>query len=331
MSGISRRTFVTGSMMLAVQSPFSPRAARAQEPLKVIVFPVINNLPIYAAQRQGFFAKRGLAVAIQNTPSSQAMRTGMARGEFDIAHAAVDNAVEMIDVGKTDIAIVMGGDSGFNELIVQNDIQSYEDLRGKTLIVDAPDTAFALLLYKMLEIKGLKRGDYTIKPVGGSLQRYEAMVKDKSNAATMLGLPSSVRAVKDGLKSLGSSADVTGPYLAAGVFTRRDWAKANSEKLTQYIAANIEGIRWAMLPGNKKEVLSIISEQLKLPEDIASSAYEIALDPHKGFARDVKLDLEGFRTTLRLRSEMLQTPGTDPNNPEKYLDLSYYNRALATL
>jgi ABC-type nitrate/sulfonate/bicarbonate transport system substrate-binding protein len=48
-------------------------------------------------------------------------------------------------------------------LIVQRDIKSYDDLRGKTVVVDAPDTAYALLLYKMLEIKGLKKGDYVVK------------------------------------------------------------------------------------------------------------------------------------------------------------------------
>jgi hypothetical protein len=31
-------------------------------------------------------------------------------------------------------------------------------MRGKTLAVDSPVTAFALLMYKMLEVKGLKRG-----------------------------------------------------------------------------------------------------------------------------------------------------------------------------
>ncbi len=124
----------------------------------------------------------------------------------------------MADVGKVDIAIIMGGEGGLNELIVQRDIKSYDDLRGKTVVVDAPDTAYALLLYKMLEIKGLKKSDYIVKPVGGSFRRYEVMVQDSNNAASMLNPPFSIRAINDGLKSLGSSVDVTGPYQAGGAF-----------------------------------------------------------------------------------------------------------------
>ncbi len=56
-----------------------------------------------------------------------------------------------------------------------------------------------------------------------------------------------------------------------------------------------------------------------------------AADPQKGFAKDAKFDMEGFRNVLKLRAEILRTPGTDPSKPEKYLDLSYYQRALAGL
>jgi ABC-type nitrate/sulfonate/bicarbonate transport system substrate-binding protein len=308
-----------------------PARAQAQTTLKVIVFPTIANLALFSAQKQASFSKRGLDVQVQNTPNSEVLRSGLAKGEYHIAHAAVDNAVDMVDVGKSDVAIVMGGDGGLNELIVQKEINSYEDLRGKTVIVDAPDTAYALLLYKMLEVKGLKRADYTVKPVGGSLRRYELMVQDKSNAAAMLNPPFSVRAKKDGLKSLGASVDVTGPYQAGGIFVLRDWGKANSHPLVRYLQSLIEGLRWAMNPRNKDVVVAMLAERLRLPPEVAADSFAIAAHPEKGFARDAKFDLEGFRNVLKLRAEILRTPGTDPNNPQKYLDLSYYEKAVAGL
>ena len=245
MSSVSRRDWIIGALgSAATLSGAGPSLLQAQTPttLKVIVFPTIANLSLFSAQKMGSFTKRGLNVQVQNTPNSEVLRTGLAKGEYQIAHAAVDNAVDMADVGKSDIAIVMGGDGGLNDLIVQQDITSYEDLRGKTVIVDAPDTAYALLLYKILETKGLKRGDYIVKAVGGSLRRYEVMVQDKSNSATMLNPPFSVRAVKDGLKSLGSSVDVTGPYQASGIFVLREWGKANADPLTKYIQSLVEGL-----------------------------------------------------------------------------------------
>ena len=55
------------------------------------------------------------------------------------------------------------------------------------------------------------------------------------------------------------------------------------------------------------------------------------VDPTRGFATDAKFDIEGFRNVLKLRAEMLGTWGGTPPAPEKYLDLSYYQRALAGL
>ena len=84
------------------------------------------------------------------------LRNGLAKGDHQIAHAAVDNAVAMVELAKADVAIVTGGDNGFNHIFVQPEINAYADLRGKTVVVDAPNTAFALLLYKALKDSGLK-------------------------------------------------------------------------------------------------------------------------------------------------------------------------------
>ena len=75
----------------------------------------------------------------------------------------------MIEVAKEDVVIVSGGDSGMNEFFVQADIKSFADLRGRIVVVDAPDTAYALQAKKILLQHGLKDGDYTIKPVGAGV------------------------------------------------------------------------------------------------------------------------------------------------------------------
>src|SRR5262245_1796330 len=96
------RSFVSFLMALACG------AALAQTPLKVKVFPGAQNLPLFAAQAQGYFKNQGLDVEVLFTRDSQEQRDGLAKGEFQIAHAAVDNAVAMVERAKQDIVIVMG-------------------------------------------------------------------------------------------------------------------------------------------------------------------------------------------------------------------------------
>ena len=171
-------------------------SVHAQDKLKVIVFPGLSNLAQFAAESQGFYKKRNLAVEIIYTPNSTELRTGLAAGRYDIAHGGVDNAVAQVENDKTDLFIFMGGNSGLNSLYVQPEIKSYEQLRGTTMAVDAPNTAFALLLYKMLDVKGIKRSDYKVQPVGATHLRLAAMLKDKTYSAAMLSPPSSSRRTK---------------------------------------------------------------------------------------------------------------------------------------
>src|SRR5256886_153961 len=140
-------------------------AAAAQTKLKVMVFPGLSNLPIFAAQHKDLFTKQGLAIDLLNTPNSDVLRDGLAKGDHQIAHAAVDNAVAMVELAKADVVIVTGGDNGFNRIFVQPEINSYAYLRSKAAAVVHPTTAYALLRSKVPKDPGRNKSGFTDLPV----------------------------------------------------------------------------------------------------------------------------------------------------------------------
>jgi ABC-type nitrate/sulfonate/bicarbonate transport system substrate-binding protein len=154
-------------------------AASAQPSvLRVNAFPNAKALPLHAGLAKGVFARHGIALELSFTENSTRQREGLAAGAIDIALAAVDNAVAMVEVAKQDVIIVTGGDSGMNEFFVQPYVRSFADLRGRILVVDAPDTAYALLAKKILLKHGLAAGrDYVVKPVGRGELRLKAMAQ----------------------------------------------------------------------------------------------------------------------------------------------------------
>jgi ABC-type nitrate/sulfonate/bicarbonate transport system substrate-binding protein len=228
---------------------------------------------------------------------------------------------------------VLGGDSGMNELIVQPDIKTVADLRGRSLLVDSPDTAYALQAKKILLKNGLRDGaDYTVKPVGRGELRLKAMAQSRDNAAAVLNLPYSVQAKQMGMKSLGSTVDMLGPYQANGAFVMRAWARANPELLERYLAAYIESLRWVMDQRNRAEAVALLRNKLRITQTDAEQTYDLLVDPAIGFTPDAKLDPEGFKNMLALRSE-IQGGRTAEGlaNTARYLDLSYYEAALKRL
>lgn len=300
--------------------------------IRVIAFPGMTNLGLFAADAHGFFADRRMDVRIEFTPNSDHLRDRLADGTYDVAHAAVDNAVAMVELAGADAVIVQGGERSLNELFVQPEIGAVAELRGRQVLVDAPNTAYALQLKKILKLRGLVPGrDYELVPIGNTPQRWEAMRDNKRYAGTMLGPPFSVLARRHGLRSLGLAVKFIGPYQGTGVFTLRSWAEAHASELVRYLAAVIEGIRWTLTPAHRAAAEALLARRLKLPADVVTAALAAAADPASGLTPDSHFDLDGFKNVLALRAEIEGQWNGAPPAPHRYYDLTYYERALAAL
>ena len=299
--------------------------------LRVNIFNTSSNLPLLVAVAKGYFAQRDLTIEVQNTPNSDEQRAGLAAGKFDIAHAAVDNAVAMIEAGG-DAVIVSGGDAGMNDFMVRAEIHSMADLRGKCLAVDAPNTAYALAAKKILKLNGLlENRDYSVKLAGGTGPRSAAMVADPQLAAGMINPPFSFSVRENGLKSLGTQFDLLGPYQATGAYVMRQWGTAHAEALIRYLAAYIDGHRYAMNPAHRGDMIALLTSSFKLSGPAAEGTYEALVAPGSGLAPDARFNGEGFRAVLAIRAEMEGMWGGTPPDPDTYLDLSYYELALTSL
>ena len=317
-------------LLLCVGVFAAPALAVEPKLLHLNTFRSARTLPFYVAVDRGFFAKRGLNVALEFTESSDRQRSGLADGSIDIVDSAVDNAVAMIDVAKVDVVIVSGGDSGTNEFYAQDTIKDFADIRGHAIVVDAVATAYALQAKKILLQHGLQAGaDYTLNPVGNGTHRVQALLADSNNAGAILNLPYSLEAAAHGLHSLGRPTDMLGRYQAGGNYVRRDWARANAAVLEQYLAGFVEGLRWSLDAKNHAEATAILVDKLELPQDMAEKSLELMAEPGFGFARDAALDPIGFKNVLALRAEVEGGKKTEmPADPQRYLDLSYYDRAM---
>jgi ABC-type nitrate/sulfonate/bicarbonate transport system substrate-binding protein len=329
---IPRRSLATLAALALVPGVMIA-GARAADPtlVRVKLFGGLSNLPIFVGQAKGTFARHGLRVETEQTPDSDVLRQGLAAGAFEVAAAGVDNALAMVDTAGADAIIVMGGDSAMNALYVQPHITSIAGLRGKQFIVDAPNTAYAVVAKKILLMNGLVAGrDYTLTPTGGTVRRFQLMRENKEYAGSMLNPPFSLMAEKLGFRNLGSAVTLIGPYQGTGAFVMRRWAQTHADTLERYIRGYVEALRWIQDPANRSEVTAFIGERYKLPPDVAARSYDTATDTNDGLTPDARLSVEGLRNVLALRAEV-ERGGAKPEPAEKYYDLGYYTRAVASL
>lgn len=283
------------------------------------------------AQANGMLAKYGLRIEIPRsaTGGSEEVRRWLATGEIGLADYGVDNAIAMVENAGVDAIVVAATDYTPTELMVQPEIKALADLRGKTVLVDAPNTQNALALKKILSGAGLSAGvDYVMHEAGGTGARVAAMLKEKPYAATMASGQTAVQARQGGLVSLATTANIFGPTLRYGVFTRRQWARDHSDLLVRFLAAQIEALRWIMSPLNQDQAIDIIAKQAKLPRELAGQIHAMNMGSN-GLAKDAAIDVLRLSNVLKFRAEVEGSWGGKAPAPERYYDASYHAKALA--
>lgn len=286
--------------------------------LLVNVFNVDAGLIV--ARAKGIFAAAGLEVDVMVTPNSTDQMRGLSLGSWQIVSTAFDNVLGWSGREGAEIVAIAQVAQGITlPVYVRPEIKSWEDLRGKPLAVDAVDTAYALVLRRILLAHGLEmeRGDYTLLPKGATGHRLESMIQGESFAG-VLNPPWDAKADAAGMNRFADQREIL-PNYPGGVFAvNRKWANDNRAMLTKYLTAWDQGLRWAQDVKNRDEAIKLIADAEKMDEK--NAATRLRQLPSNG-----RLNLAGLQTVLDLRVQFGLTPPMGQDLP-KYYDESFYNQ-----
>ena len=302
--------------------------------LRTIVFPGGFNLPLWTAIERGLLRACGIEIDLTYTVNSVQQLTGLIDGTYDIGLTGFDNIVAYQEgQGEAEVKVTpdlfafMGGDNAFLRLVVQGDVKTYTDLRGRTLSVDAMTTGFAFVLRKMVALNGLRDDEVSYARAGGMLQRFDAL-KAGQHAGTLLGTPFELLGEKLGMRTLQSASDVLPHYQGVCGAARRSWARANAAVLTDFIRAYLEALAWLYDRANREAACGLLMAKVpNMSAELAAQTYDVLLGEHGGFERRARLDPDGIATVLKLRSEYGR-PQKTLTETGKYCDTTYYDAAV---
>jgi ABC-type nitrate/sulfonate/bicarbonate transport system substrate-binding protein len=312
-----------GRVVVVGLAMFFAAGSSAQEknlrPLRVNVFRV--DAAMAAAKARGLFAAEGLDVTITNTPNSTEQMRGISKGNFDIASTAFDNVLAWSGrEGAEIVALAQTIDKVTLPVYVRPEIREWNDLRGKKLAADAVDTAYALVLRRILLAHDLDldRGDYQLVAVGATEHRLESMKRGETFAA-VLNPPVDAQAEAVGFKRFGDQASVLPNYTATVLAVNRGWAEKNRETVVAFLRAWLSGLRWVNDPKNRDEATKIVAAELKLnPKAAAERVAELS--------GNGALNISGMETVLNLRTQFgFKLPMGAALKP--YYDPDYYRAA----
>jgi len=274
-----------------------------------------------AAKGNGYFAAEGLEPEITQTPNSTDQMRGLSQGKFEIVSTGFDNVLAWSGKEGADIiAVSQIRDKTELPVFVRPEIKDWSDLKGKKLAADAVDTAFALVLRRILLAHGLDmvKGDYELVALGATGARLESMIKGETHAG-ILNPPFDVKAVAAGMRRLGDSKEVLPDYPNTVLATNRDWAQKNRDTVVAYLRAWLKGMAWVKDPANRDTAVKIVGAELKLnPKQAQDSVEELSTSG--------TLNLPGLQVVLDLRNQF----GFKLTKGDKlpvYLDTQYFTAA----
>jgi ABC-type nitrate/sulfonate/bicarbonate transport system substrate-binding protein len=280
----------------------------------------VNTWPLYVAQEKKLFLQEGVEVAVTLTRFSVKQLAALKAGEFDIGFQQCDHIVRGVEEGCDLFMFMALAHAPELSLVVAPGIRSFDDLRGKAIAVDGARSGYALLLKKLLTAKGLASGDYVFREIGGSRERHDAL-KDDSVAASLLNPPFDRNLFTAGFGSLGTTGDYVPTYTGSIAATRRSWAKKNEATLISFIRGMNAALRWLSESKHRAEAIDILRSRLDADDAMAASAFE-------QFAQRAPPEIreEGLRQVIDVvwDAEGLALPKAEP---EKYVDLTYFERA----
>src|SRR5437870_9290419 len=249
----------------------APIAQAQQKELHTIQLNVFREDPPTVVDRlKGFFANEGLEVKVSRTANSTDQMRSLSNGTYHIASTAFDNVLGWSGrEGAELIAVAQIIDKAVLPVLVRPEIKEWSDLRGKKLAVDAVDTAFALVLRKVLLAKGLDltRGDYELVAVGNTPLRLESMKRSETFAG-ILTPPVDAQAVAAGMVRMGDSSEVLPDFPNTIFAVNRSWAQSQRATLVSFLRVWLASSAW--IRSNREEAVRLVADELKVSPKAAT-------------------------------------------------------------
>lgn len=203
-------------------------------------------------------------------------------------------------------------------LVAANDIQSVQDLKGKTIATGALGGGSHQAALKILRANGLSESDVTISATGGAEMQ---MVLSSGKVAAVITTEPTVTKIETDKQghTLVKGADAFGVYQHSFVFATNKLIQSNPDAVRAVLKANTEANRYAAT--HQDELVDYAVEKTKLPVTIVRDFYAKTIPT---WTVDGKVNVEGAKNAFAILKELKEADASfDPNQTEAWFDSSF--------
>jgi NitT/TauT family transport system substrate-binding protein len=281
-------------------------------------------LPLTVTEKLGYFKEAGLDVEISDFQGGAKSLQALMGGSVQVVTGSFDHTIQIQAKGERIVALVqMGRFPGFALALRKERADAYKspkDLKGMKIGVTAPGSSTHFMVLYMMAQAGLKPEDASFIGTGSGNTVVAAVKRGEvdviSNADPMINIldnDGAVKIVADTRTAEGTQAVYGGPYPAAVLYTKAEFAEKNPNTAQALVTALVRGLKWV---------------QSHSPEEIAKiMPEEYALGNKAIYIQSIKTNLPAYSPDGRFTREAAETAykvlkAFDPNVQNATIDLS---------
>jgi NitT/TauT family transport system substrate-binding protein len=278
--------------LAAVSLPTSLPAAELTPFRIAISAPVVSILPVYFGEAGGFYEKQGLKAEVISTEGGTRGLQVLLSGEIQAMHVGLSPVVAANAQGG-DLRLVASTTNTLPITIFAAKRTDPPLPKGSTIGISTLGSETDIALSIALNALGLKREDMNITQIGGTSQRFSAMMAGRIDAAPLLE-PAITAAKQKGMNPVYDLSAAKTPWIFDAVVVTSAFLKQNPDLLQRFLKAYVEGAFWGM--ANPEKAKEVIGSRFKTKDPaVIDATYEAfkSLMP-----LDAKPSLEGAKNVI---------------------------------
>jgi ABC-type nitrate/sulfonate/bicarbonate transport system substrate-binding protein len=237
-------TQVSSSLMvlLVIGSLAHPTLAAALEKINVSYGAISGSMAqTWVAKEAKLFEKHGLDVNLVYISGGPRSIMSLIGGSVQFVNHSGMPALEAYQRGADTALLASPMNQLEHSLVVQKNITSVEQLRGKILGMSTQGSLTDILLREGLRLNGIAEKDVTILPIGDLGARLSGLQTGRIHGAIIAGIQT-LTANKIGFRTLIDYSKLPIEIAGSGILARRSYVAKNPDTTLRFLKAWIEGL-----------------------------------------------------------------------------------------
>jgi NitT/TauT family transport system substrate-binding protein len=296
-------------------SPTSSKTASAQ-PVSITIglpnsTPSFANSDVAVAQAEGYFAKEGLVVHVDNLSSGVPVVQGVVGGSLDIGASSVEPVVNAASQGAPVQIIGSYANKLTVSMVTPTSITSPAQLRGKRLGIQQVGAFREVMTRMVIEGAGLTTSDVTYVPSSSSAYIDELL--DGTIQSAVLQEEQVLKVLKKDSKLhvLVNLAQQHPDYFYGAYVVSTSWLAGNESTAEKFLTAITMAHRF--MYANKAATVAIVAANTGYTTSLISKAYTVLVTDEQVFPTGSGLSAAVISATMATMKQYKILTGSEPS------------------